>query len=194
MTANPPAPEFSRLVAVERIDRRGLARTIAADPDERAALARRFGLIAIDSLEASIRLKAVNGGAAIRLDGHIEARVTQRCVVTLEPVPQTVESDFVLLFTREQDGEEVDLAFEDEVVEVLEGSDIDIGEAAAQELSVALDPYPRAASAQLEVEGLTDSVESLDGEAGGLQETAEPEKRPSAQSARPRATRRGRDY
>jgi hypothetical protein len=113
-----------------------------------------------------VRLRAVNGGTAIRLDGHVDAAVTQRCVVTLGPVPETVSSDFVLLFTREEPGEEVDVAFEDEIVEPLEGSEIDIGEASAQELAVALEPYPRADGVSLETiaspEALAD-LESLDG-------------------------------
>ncbi|BBK31455.1 uncharacterized protein DUF177 involved in 23S rRNA accumulation [Stella humosa] len=163
MTTQTP-PEFSRLVSVERVDRRGLERKIEADPAERAALAKRFDLIQIDRLVATVRLKSINGGTAIRLDGHIEGSVVQSCTVTLEPVPATVESDFVLLFTRQKDGEEVDIAFEDEIVEPLEGSDIDIGEAAAQELAVALDPYPRAPGV---------SLESLDAEVLRLQEADE---------------------
>lgn len=163
----PSTPEFSRLVAVDRIDRRGLTREIEADAGERAALAERFDLISIESFRATVRLRAINGGTAFRLDGHVDAEVTQRCVVTLGPVPETVASDFVLLFTREEPkGEEVDVAFEDEIVEPLEGNEIDVGEAAAQELAVALDPYPRAPGAALEEgEGL-DSPESLDGGSG----------------------------
>ena len=80
-----PPPEFSRMVAVERIDRRGLTRDIEANEAERVALARRFDLISIESFRASVRLRAVNGGTAIRLDGHVDAAVTQRCVVTLGP-------------------------------------------------------------------------------------------------------------
>lgn len=160
-------PEFSRMVAVDRIDRRGLVREIEADAAERAALARRFDLIGIDSFRATVHARSVNGGTAIRLDGHVDAEVTQRCVVTLGPVPETVSSDFVLLFTREEPGTEVDVAFEDEIVEPLEGNEIDIGEAAAQELAVALDPYPRAPGVSLEsVDGKSPDGESLDGDGG----------------------------
>jgi uncharacterized metal-binding protein YceD (DUF177 family) len=209
-----PPPEFSRMVAVERIDRRGLTRDIEANEAERAALARRFDLISIESFRASVRLRAVNGGTAIRLDGHVDAAVTQRCVVTLGPVPETVSSDFVLLFTREEPGEEVDVAFEDEIVEPLEGSEIDIGEASAQELAVALEPYPRADGVSLETiaspEALADlesldgpespdrpeslqGPESLDGEEGRLHEAAEPDQRPPSAPPRPRGVTGGRE-
>ncbi|MGE0713867.1 MAG: DUF177 domain-containing protein [Alphaproteobacteria bacterium] len=142
---NPPLPEFSRPVTVDRIDRRGLSRVIEATEAERAALARRFDLLALDRLTATARLRSVNGGTAIRLDATFEADVVQSCVVTLEPVPGKVAGSFAILYTRQDDdGDEVDLAFEDEVVEPLDGDSVDVGEAVAQELSVALDPYPRA--------------------------------------------------
>ena len=184
MTDTIPTPEFSRPVGVEKVDRRGVIRNIEADAAEREALARRFDLISIESLAAHVRLKAVRGGSAIRLDAHVDAVVTQRCVVTLGPVPATVSSDFVLLFTTEKEGEEVDLAFEDEIVEPLDGNEIDIGEAVAQELAVALDPYPRAPGA---------SLESLDAEADGLREPAPENERPFSAHVQARGPRPGHE-
>lgn len=178
MTDTIPTPEFSRPVAIDKIDRRGIVRTIEADAAEREALARRFGLVSIERLTATVRLRSVNGGTAIRLDAHVDARVTQPCVVTLEPVPGTVSSDFVLLYTKEAGGDEIELAFEDETVEPLVGSEIDVGEAVAQELPIALDPYPRAPDA---------TVESLDADAAALQEPPEEKQRPFSGLAHARA-------
>ncbi len=189
MTETIPPPEFSRPVGIEKVDRRGLERKIEASAAEREALAKRFGLISVERLAATVRLKAVNGSTAIRLDAHVDAAVTQPCVVTLGPVPAEVSSDFVLLFTRDQGGDEVELAFEDEIVEPLIGDEIDIGEAVAQELGVALDPYPRAPDADLESAGL----ESLDAEADGLREPAEEKGRPFAALARARGSHRERE-
>jgi len=71
-------------------------------------------------------------------------------VVTLEPVASHVTDSFSLLYGRSQnDASEVVLSGEAELVEPLEGGVIDIGEAAAQQLSLALDPYPRAPGAGL---------------------------------------------
>jgi len=140
MTA--PAPEFSRPVALPRLGQVERFR-IAADEGERAALARRFGLLAIERFEADVVLRRLREGA--RLEASIDAEVVQECVVTLEPVRNRVRDEFSLLY-----GAVVPAEHEDAVVEALEGDSIDVGEAAAQQLSLALDPYPRAAGVALQ--------------------------------------------
>ncbi|MGE0724996.1 MAG: DUF177 domain-containing protein [Alphaproteobacteria bacterium] len=161
--AQPDAtPEFSRLVPLTSIDRRGFSQTIEASPAERTALAERFGLIALDRLVADVRLRPVNGGTAIRLDARITADCVQRCTATLEPLPVTVAEEFALLYSAEaRTGGDLDIEYADEVLEPLDGDSIDIGEAVAQELSLALDPFPRAPGA---------TPEDLDGAAPGLSE------------------------
>ncbi len=70
-----------------------MERRISANPEERAALARRFGLIGIDRLEAVFALKRAGGGV-IHVTGEIEAEVTQSCVITLAPVQAKVGRRF----------------------------------------------------------------------------------------------------
>jgi uncharacterized metal-binding protein YceD (DUF177 family) len=137
-----PAYEFSRPVTLPRLGHVERFR-ITADKGERAALARRFGLLAIDRFEAGIVLTRLREGA--RLEASIDADVVQECVVTLEPVPNRVTDEFSLLY-----GSVTPADHDDAVVEPLEGDSLDVGEAAAQQLSLALDPYPRAAGAALE--------------------------------------------
>jgi uncharacterized metal-binding protein YceD (DUF177 family) len=149
MTKEPePSTEFSRPVAVA-----GLAKPtelrIRAEPAERAALARRFGLLAIDRLEAAVRLAPVAAG--IRLEASLSAAVVQECVVTLESVPAELDEDFAIVY-GEAAAEDALLECglgEDDDFEPLAGGEIDVGEAVAQQLSLALDPYPRAAGAAL---------------------------------------------
>ena len=77
----------------------------------------------------------------------------QSCVVTLEPVPADIDETFTLFYTDETApaGHSVDLPMEDEAwPEPIVGGAIDIGEAVAQQLAVALDPYPRAPGATLD--------------------------------------------
>jgi uncharacterized metal-binding protein YceD (DUF177 family) len=149
-----PQPEFSRPVSVSRLPPGGQFR-VAAEPREREALARRFALVAIDRLEAEIRLTRL-ANAALRLDGRLDADVVQSCVVTLDPVPAHVADEFTIVFTPEiAAAREVELTGEEEAVEFLEGDTIDLGEAAAQQLSLALDPYPHAADATLPAEAST---------------------------------------
>jgi uncharacterized metal-binding protein YceD (DUF177 family) len=82
----------------------------------------------------------------VRLDASFEANVVQECVVTLDPVPNDVAESFTLFYGEAPEG-----AGEDGIVEPLQGETIDIGEAVAQQLSLALDPYPRAPGAALDL-------------------------------------------
>jgi len=138
--------EFSRPIEITRLPAGAPAYSLTANPAERAALARRFGLLALDKLEAEVTLRRVSGGF-IRLSATLAADVVQACVVTLDPVPAHVEDEFSLLF-GETDEEEPSLLMPDtELIEPLEEGRIDMGEAVAQQLSLALDPYPRAPGA-----------------------------------------------
>jgi uncharacterized metal-binding protein YceD (DUF177 family) len=137
-------PEFSRPVAVTHLTG-PVERRIVADEAERAALARRFSLVALESLEAEVRLVPLALG--VRLEADFSAAVVQECVLTLEPVHNHIQERFSLLYGEAADGSELDP--EAELVEPLQGEEIDIGEAVAQQLSLALDPYPRAPGAVL---------------------------------------------
>ncbi len=139
-------PEFSRIVAVPRMGRPATHR-IAADEAERAALARRFDLVSLDRLEAEVRLERRRDGL-VRLDALSKADVVQSCVVTLEPVAATIEEPFTLFYGEAPASRELMLDAEAETVEPLEGDRIDIGEALAQQLSLALNPFPRVPSAE----------------------------------------------
>lgn len=137
-------PEFHRPQRLDQIGAGEHSLTIEADAAERIALARRFGLVSIDSLsaEASIHRDAI--GVVAR--GHLSAQVVQACVVTDDPLPADIEEDFAIRFVPEpEDGsdDEVELS-EDECDTVFfTGGTIDLGEAAAETLALALDPYPR---------------------------------------------------
>lgn len=124
---------------------------LEANAAERAALARRFGLPAIDKLQAKLHLQRVHGGTAIRLSGHIDADVTQTCVVSLEPVQNRVEEDFTILYAADapQDAIAAESDSEESWAEPLPQGGLDIGEVVAQHLSLALDPYPRRAETEL---------------------------------------------
>ncbi len=85
----------------------------------------------------------------VRLDASFAAELVQECVVTLEPVPSSIAEEFTLLFAATRDQRTVVLDSAEETVEPLADGRIDIGEAVAQQLSLALDPYPRRAPASI---------------------------------------------
>jgi uncharacterized metal-binding protein YceD (DUF177 family) len=136
--------EFFRPIEVGTLPAGETVREIAATAAERAALAERFALLALDRLEARVRLERL-AGSLVRLRATLSADIVQACVVTLEPVVSRIDEDFTLLYGAAQDGAgEIMLSGEEELVEPLVDDTIDIGEAVAQQLSLAIDPFPRA--------------------------------------------------
>jgi uncharacterized metal-binding protein YceD (DUF177 family) len=147
--------EFSRPLELSRIGATELRETIAADPAEREALARRFGLPALTRLSAELRIRRV-GRDVVRLDGDLVAEVTQSCVVTLSPVESRIAESFTQLYAPPVEALETEVVIDVEAEdppETLHGEVLDLGEAVVQQLAVALDPYPRAPGARLESVG-----------------------------------------
>jgi uncharacterized metal-binding protein YceD (DUF177 family) len=145
-----PAPEFSRPVPLTRLGAGPFRQEISASEAERAALARRFGLISLARLSAAVELVR-EGGGTILLTAEFAGEFVQECVVTLEPVTGSVEAGFALRYgppeTEPEAGGDDDSAFEP-----LSGETIDIGEAVAQEFSLSLPPFPRAPDAGVEAD------------------------------------------
>lgn len=140
------ASEFSRPIEISRLPEGGMEMAIAATPAECAALARRFSLLALDRLEAALRLEWV-AGRLLRLEATLSAEVVQECVVTLEPVRSEVEERFALLYGPAVATSDAMLREDEEVLEPIVDGRIDLGEAVAQQLSLAIDPFPRAPGA-----------------------------------------------
>lgn len=142
-------PEFSRSFRLDELGDAPRAVSIVAEEGERAALAARFGLIGIERLEA--RADLVRDGDIVTATGGLEAALTQACVASGEPVPAKIAENFALRFVpadAEPSAEEVELE-ESDLDEIdYEGAAIDLGEAVAQTMALALDPFPRAAGAE----------------------------------------------
>ena len=123
---------------------------IEAEEAERTALARRFGLVAIDRLAADAAL--VRNGGDVTATGRIAAAVTQSCVATGEPVEAVVDEAFELLFrpTPAPDGPEAEVELSENELDLTfyDGAAIDLGEAVAETLALSLDPYPRTPGAE----------------------------------------------
>ncbi len=147
--------EFSRPVNVERLPGGETVMEIAAEPHEREALARRFDIPAVEALRARVRLRPLGGSRMVRLRARFEAEVVQSCVVTLEPVRLQVAEEFELMYGPEEPagaGHEISFSAEDEdPPEPIRDGVIDLGEAVAEHLALALDPFPRAPGATLDL-------------------------------------------
>ena len=152
------APEFSRPVRLSQVDGEALTCRIEAEAAERAALARRFDLLALDRLSATVAIHPEDESGLIRVDGRFAADVVQSCVVTLDPVPAHLDQAFTIFFTTEpeagQSWDEAEVSPEaEDPPEPVTGGAIDIGEAVVQQFALALDPYPRRPDASVEALG-----------------------------------------
>ena len=125
-----------------------------AAPDERAAFTRRLGLLSLDRLAARVSWRREASGI-IRLEGELEAVLSQSCVVTLEPVAAQVTERFVRYFVRGAPVAEAEVVIDpeaDDPPEPLADGLVDLGEIVVQQLALALDPDPRAAGSALPAE------------------------------------------
>jgi len=149
------APEFSRRVSLMRLGPEPFRQRIEATLEEREKLSRRFDLLALDHLVAEVEL-CRQSGQVIRLKAAFEAEFEQCCAVTLEPVRGAISNRFSLIFgPAPEDEQEIALSGDEPAFEPLTGDAIDIGEAVAQELSLALPVFPRHSDASIDI-GLTE--------------------------------------
>jgi uncharacterized metal-binding protein YceD (DUF177 family) len=149
------ASEFSRPVPLARIGTEPFRQEIAATIKERAALARRFDLLSLDRLDATVELVR-RGETLILLQAQFEAAFEQSCTVTLEPIAGALVERFALVYGP-PDAEETaaGMVGDDVAFEPLSGDAIDVGEAVAQEFSLALPAFPRSPDAAVDEESQT---------------------------------------
>lgn len=134
-------PEFPRPVDIRQADGRHLR--LEADERERAALAVRFGLVRIDWLQAELDLSRKD--RVVEARGTIRADFIQSCAVSAEDLTMSVQEPLYFRFvparTDHAPDEETEIG-ELECDEIdYTGTIIDVGEAVAQSLALAIDPF-----------------------------------------------------
>ena len=141
------ALEFSRPERIDTIGEGEREITISATEEERAALSARFGLKAIGRLEGIFRLRRDAAGVVAR--GKVMADVVQACVVTDDPIPVSVEEPVALRFVAGDHPESDEVELSEDALDTMsfDGAAIDLGEAAADTMALALDPFPRGPNA-----------------------------------------------
>ncbi len=129
----------------------GLETERIASADELEAIATALDVPACRTLEAHYVIRPI-GGERFRVQGNIEAAVTQTCIVSLEPVEATIAESFdEEYWPAEQipppgqgaESEEHE-ALANTAPEPIEQGVIALGRLVYELLSTALDPYPRA--------------------------------------------------
>jgi hypothetical protein len=138
---------------VTEIPEAGLDETRTASAAECAAVAEALDILACDDLKAGYTVSSLGQGR-YRMRGRVKARVTQACVVSLEPVMRTVDDAFDVEFwppgTLPEVGDaEVEVMSVPDIEPIPHGI-IEAGRVISEILSASLDPYPRQAGADFE--------------------------------------------
>lgn len=162
MSVETTEPEFSHKVALSEIGGKTVTRSLVADDNQRAALAKRFDLIALDSLSAEVSFHSDDQG--ILVTGALSAALTQACVASGAPVPAELKESFAVRFIAEPHYDadaEIELATDECDLLFHDGRAIDLGETVAQTLGLAIDPFPRSPNADslLKAAGIKDETE-----------------------------------
>ena len=141
----PERTEWEHLVKVRALPADAVK--LVASAQERAALARRFAIPAIASLTAEIALQPDEAHPnAILGIGTLRAKITQSCAVSSDDFATKIEEPLAIRFVAERlpefpEDEEVELAQDDYDEIAYHGDMIDLGEAVAQSLALAIDPF-----------------------------------------------------
>ncbi len=136
-----PVPEFSRLVDVCHLTEAPLV--LEPTADERAALAARFGIVSIAAMRGE--MTCVRDGMAVNASGRLTAQIIQACAISGEDLAVAIDEPLALRFVpattvvATEDEIELDADALDEIP--YEGTTFDLGEALAQSLALAIDPF-----------------------------------------------------
>jgi uncharacterized metal-binding protein YceD (DUF177 family) len=131
-------------LAVDDVPEGGLHLELEAPASVRAELAKLAGLRDLGKLSAVFDVS--RKGAGLHVSGAVSAKIGQTCVVTLEPMENSVEERIDLLFAPAAAGAEAHA--DQEPPEPLVGGAIDLGALATEFLLLGIDPYPRKPGAE----------------------------------------------
>jgi uncharacterized metal-binding protein YceD (DUF177 family) len=139
--------EFSRRLSIERIGPAGHNLTVEANADELAGLATRLHLSAVNALTCRLHLRPAQNETFVA-EGWLDAVVTQTCLVSLDEFALPVSDHFIVRFVPSgSETDDIDPDSDDEIP--YSDGVIDLGEATAEQLALALDPWPRKPDATL---------------------------------------------
>ncbi|MBR5129820.1 MAG: DUF177 domain-containing protein [Alphaproteobacteria bacterium] len=132
-------------IDVKTIPSKGISFELTATQEECSSLAERFDLPSVRSFVLS---GSVKGNDILRYDGRFEAQVVRECVVSLDEFEQTVSGEFSELFSEKGTDFSAETNFDidmddEETVDLIKNGRLEIGEIAAQQFGLHLDPFPK---------------------------------------------------
>jgi uncharacterized metal-binding protein YceD (DUF177 family) len=133
--------EFTRMIDLREIGNAPV--TLTASAEECAALAKRFDLDTVKSMTATIALEP--NGTSVAAEGRVKAQIVQSCAVSGDDLPVTIDEPLAVRFVpaRPPGKPDEEIELDPEQLDEVEytGIAFDLGEAVAQTLALAIDPY-----------------------------------------------------
>lgn len=138
--------EFSHVIMLDELPKGGRRFELQANEDERAAAARRLGVLAVDALSGEVRVAATK--KRFEISGKAVATLKRECVVSLEEIEEVIDEQFDVSFLREVEAQTEEEEISLETPEFHAEAQFDLGDLLLQQVSLAMDPFPRKAGAK----------------------------------------------
>ena len=138
---------WSHTLSLGEIPRDGITLTLSPTEAERKALARELDLLALERLDARVRVVPWLDG--VQIDGQWTAEVAQACGVTLERLDSALTGDFMVRAVpagspHAPSEEEIEISLDaDDPPDVLERDTVDLAAYVVEHLALEIDPFRR---------------------------------------------------
>jgi uncharacterized metal-binding protein YceD (DUF177 family) len=144
-------------VSVAKLPQKGMPVRLLANETELKVLAKAHDLEKVLMFEADMTVRKWRADG-VKVTGMVKARIIQNCIVSLEPIENTIENEFEVILVPENSrlarvpdltSGEIHIDFEGpDVPETFSGDRIDAGALAEEFFELAIDPYPRKPGAE----------------------------------------------
>lgn len=141
---------WSEVIRINEIGA-GVTRRLVADEATRGRIVKALDLASLASLEADLTISPAHIGW--RMSGRVKAEAEQICGISLEALPVQIDQAFVVDLIEDakianDPATEVEVTLDDDAPDVIEEGRIDLGQYAVEQLSLALDSFPRKEGAE----------------------------------------------
>lgn len=152
-------PPFSYLVKVGGVSHNPIEVHVEADARELKALAVLWKVLDVGALTADLKVRRWKKDG-VKVFGTVHARISQACVVTLDPVQSDIDEEIDQIFVPEgsvlaripanDEGEMIIDPDGPDLPETFIGDAIDVGAIVAEFAAMGIDPYPRKPGVEFE--------------------------------------------
>ncbi|SDG70737.1 YceD family protein [Pelagibacterium luteolum] len=148
--------DLDAVVKVDKIPPSGRVIIINSDDEQKKALADRLKVDVVEDFAAKVTVTRFRGG--LRAEGRVSGTIVQACVVTGDPVTQSIDEAVDRVYLPGHDeaseasaGAEVFVNLEDDdLPDYFDGNEIDLADLVLEVFALSIDLYPRKPGVELD--------------------------------------------